>query len=131
MEERVEGRVLGAHGLLLDAAEAALAVLHGRREAVEARALRLEFMQLLRKGLSFMMNRQLALGFAGWRASWDATVADTAIGRIGVGICFDMRFPELAAVCASRGASMLVYPGAFNTVTGPLHWELLQRARRR
>ena len=57
------------------------------------------------------------------------TVADTAIGRIGVGVCFDMRFPELAAVCANRGASMLVYPGAFNTVTGPLHWELLQRAR--
>ena len=56
-------------------------------------------------------------------------VADTAIGRIGVGVRFDMRFPELAAVCANRGASMLVYPGAFNTVTGPLHWELLQRAR--
>lgn len=31
--------------------------------------------------------------------------------------------------CANRGAQILVYPGAFNTVTGPLHWELLQRAR--
>ena len=62
-------------------------------------------------------------------AGAELTVADTAVGRIGVGVCFDMRFPELAAVCASRGASMLVYPGAFNTVTGPLHWELLQRAR--
>jgi len=31
--------------------------------------------------------------------------------------------------CASRGAQILIYPGAFNTVTGPLHWELLQRAR--
>ena len=40
-----------------------------------------------------------------------------------------MRFPELAAVCANRGASMLVYPGAFATVTGPLHWGALQRAR--
>jgi omega-amidase len=56
-------------------------------------------------------------------------MVDTAVGRIGVGICFDMRFPELAMACAARGAQMLVYPGAFNTVTGPLHWELLQRAR--
>lgn len=72
--------------------------------------------------ISFRESDTLAAGA-------DLTVADTAIGRIGVGICFDMRFPELAAVCASRGASMLVYPGAFNTVTGPLHWELLQRAR--
>ena len=63
------------------------------------------------------------------RAGDALTVADTAVGRIAVGICFDMRFPELAAVCASRGASILIYPGAFNTVTGPLHWELLQRAR--
>jgi omega-amidase len=72
--------------------------------------------------ISFRESDTLAAGA-------ELTVADTAIGRIGVGICFDMRFPELAAVCASRGASMLVYPGAFNTVTGPLHWELLQRAR--
>jgi omega-amidase len=57
------------------------------------------------------------------------TVVDTAVGRLGIGICFDIRFPEVAAVCANRGASVLVYPGAFNTVTGPLHWELLQRAR--
>ena len=72
--------------------------------------------------ISFRESDTLAAGA-------ELTVADTAIGRIGVGVCFDMRFPELAAVCASRGASMLVYPGAFNTVTGPLHWELLQRAR--
>ena len=57
------------------------------------------------------------------------TVVDTAVGRIGVGICFDIRFPEMAMVCANRGAQILVYPGAFNTVTGPLHWELLARAR--
>ena len=50
------------------------------------------------------------------------TVVDTAVGRIGVGICFDIRFPELAMACANRGAQILVYPGAFNTVTGPLHW---------
>lgn len=59
----------------------------------------------------------------------DVTVVDTAVGRIGVGICFDIRFPELAMVAASRGAHMMVYPGAFNTTTGPLHWQLLQQAR--
>ena len=57
------------------------------------------------------------------------TVIDTELGRIGLGICYDIRFPELAALYAARGVQILVYPGAFNTTTGPLHWELLQRAR--
>ena len=59
------------------------------------------------------------------------TVVDTpGLGvRIGIGICYDLRFPELAALYASRGAHLLVYPGAFNMTTGPVHWELLQRAR--
>ena len=63
------------------------------------------------------------------RPGTELTVVDTAVGRVGVGICFDIRFPELAMACANRGAAIMVYPGAFNTVTGPLHWELLQRAR--
>ena len=63
------------------------------------------------------------------RPGTELTVVDTAVGRVGVGICFDVRFPELAMACANRGAAIMVYPGAFNTVTGPLHWELLQRAR--
>ena len=57
------------------------------------------------------------------------TVVDTDAGRLGIGICYDMRFPELAQIYAQRGAQLIVYPGAFNTTTGPLHWELLQRAR--
>lgn len=57
------------------------------------------------------------------------TVVDTPAGRLGVGICYDLRFPELAMLYARRGVQLIVYPGAFNTVTGPLHWELLQRAR--
>eukprot|EP00204_Picochlorum_oklahomense_P002615 CAMPEP_0118798280 /NCGR_PEP_ID=MMETSP1161-20130426/696_1 /TAXON_ID=249345 /ORGANISM="Picochlorum oklahomensis, Strain CCMP2329" /LENGTH=312 /DNA_ID=CAMNT_0006725657 /DNA_START=142 /DNA_END=1080 /DNA_ORIENTATION=- len=56
-------------------------------------------------------------------------VVDTEVGRIAVGICYDIRFPELAGLYASRGAQILIYPGAFNMTTGPLHWELLQRAR--
>lgn len=57
------------------------------------------------------------------------TVVDTPIGRLGIGICYDIRFPELAMLYAARGVQLIVYPGAFNTVTGPLHWELLQKAR--
>lgn len=50
-------------------------------------------------------------------------------GTIGVAICYDVRFPELAAVAARKGAFALVYPGAFNLTTGDLHWKLLARGR--
>ncbi|CAM9248370.1 unnamed protein product [Ectocarpus fasciculatus] len=59
----------------------------------------------------------------------DCTVVDTPWGGLGVGICYDIRFPEFATLMRQRGASILVYPGAFNMTTGPAHWELLQRAR--
>ncbi|KDR81342.1 hypothetical protein GALMADRAFT_239161 [Galerina marginata CBS 339.88] len=54
---------------------------------------------------------------------------DTAFARIGLGICYDIRFPEMAMVAARQGCHILIYPGAFNLTTGPLHWELLQRSR--
>lgn len=50
-------------------------------------------------------------------------------GRIAVGICYDVRFPEMAMIAARRGAFALVYPGAFNLTTGPLHWKLLAQGR--
>ncbi|KAI1351013.1 carbon-nitrogen hydrolase [Xylaria sp. FL0043] len=50
-------------------------------------------------------------------------------GRIAVAICYDVRFPELAMIAARRGAFALIYPGAFNTTTGPLHWRLQGQAR--
>ncbi|KAJ2799399.1 Omega-amidase nit3 [Coemansia guatemalensis] len=53
----------------------------------------------------------------------------TPWGKFGLGICYDMRFPEMAMVAARRGCVGMIYPGAFNTTTGPLHWELLLRAR--
>ncbi|OAF71230.1 hypothetical protein A3Q56_01015 [Intoshia linei] len=49
--------------------------------------------------------------------------------KIGLGICYDMRFPLLAFAYSKLDVDMLIYPGAFNMTTGPLHWELLQRAR--
>ena len=57
------------------------------------------------------------------------TVFETPFGKVGVGICYDIRFAELAAAMRAQDAKLLVYPGAFNMTTGPLHWELLQRAR--
>jgi omega-amidase len=59
----------------------------------------------------------------------DATLVKTPWGLLGVGICYDIRFPEYAMMLRQMGARMLVYPGAFNMITGPAHWELLARAR--
>ncbi|KAI0179324.1 carbon-nitrogen hydrolase [Hypoxylon sp. FL1284] len=50
-------------------------------------------------------------------------------GRVAVAICYDVRFPELATIAARRSCFALVYPGAFNTTTGPLHWRLQGQAR--
>ena len=50
-------------------------------------------------------------------------------GKIGLAICYDIRFPESAMIAARRDCFLMVYPGAFNTITGPLHWSLLGRAR--
>ncbi|XP_059610882.1 omega-amidase NIT2-like isoform X2 [Phlebotomus argentipes] len=49
--------------------------------------------------------------------------------KIGLGICYDIRFEELARLYRNDGCNFLVYPGAFNMTTGPLHWTLLGRAR--
>uniref|UniRef100_UPI00398EEE06 omega-amidase NIT2 isoform X1 n=2 Tax=Pristiophorus japonicus TaxID=55135 RepID=UPI00398EEE06 len=54
---------------------------------------------------------------------------DTPYCKTGIGICYDLRFPELAQIYTQQGCQLLVYPGAFNMTTGPAHWELLQRAR--
>ncbi len=59
----------------------------------------------------------------------DFTVVKTDFGKIGIGICYDVRFPELARIMVENGALILFYPGAFNMTTGPAHWELLFRAR--
>uniref|UniRef100_A0A4W4EE39 omega-amidase n=1 Tax=Electrophorus electricus TaxID=8005 RepID=A0A4W4EE39_ELEEL len=54
---------------------------------------------------------------------------ETPYCKVGIGICYDLRFAELAQIYAKKGCQLLIYPGAFNMTTGPAHWELLQRAR--
>ena len=62
-------------------------------------------------------------------AGKDVTVFDTEFGKMGLCICFDMRFPELARLHAMEGAQVIFVPAAFNMTTGPLHWELMFRSR--
>ena len=57
------------------------------------------------------------------------TVFDTEFGKMGVIICFDIRFPEMARMTVNDGAKVIFVPAAFNMTTGPAHWELSFRAR--
>ena len=58
-----------------------------------------------------------------------AVVADTPWGRLGMTICYDLRFPQLYRALAQAGAEILVAPAAFTKVTGEAHWHVLNRAR--
>lgn len=57
------------------------------------------------------------------------TVVSTPIGRLGMAVCYDVRFPELFRVMQSQGAEVLSLPSAFTAPTGRAHWEVLLRAR--
>jgi len=56
-------------------------------------------------------------------------LADTPLGRLGMSICFDLRFPELYRRLRLKGAEILAAPSAFTLATGRDHWELLLKAR--
>jgi deaminated glutathione amidase len=66
---------------------------------------------------------------AGYRPGGRAVVADTPFARIGLSICYDLRFPHLYRRLAQAGAHILTVPSAFSQVTGAAHWESLLRAR--
>ncbi|MEL6841329.1 MAG: carbon-nitrogen hydrolase family protein [Pseudomonadota bacterium] len=66
---------------------------------------------------------------AGYRPGGRAVVADTPFAKIGLSICYDIRFAYLYRALAQAGAEVLLIPSAFSTVTGAAHWEPLLRAR--
>ena len=64
-----------------------------------------------------------------YEAGSDIVNVDTAIGQLGITVCYDMRFPELYRELFKRGAELVTVPAAFTKVTGKAHWECLLRAR--
>ena len=76
----------------------------------------------VKDGIRFMESDTLTAGE-------DITVIDTEYGKIGVAICYDIRFPDWHMKMAKAGAKLIVLPAAFNTTTGPAHWDLSIRAR--
>src|ERR1700748_2506239 len=59
----------------------------------------------------------------------EAVLAETPWGKIGLSICYDMRFPQLYRKLAQKGAFLLTVPSAFTETTGKAHWHVLLRAR--
>ncbi len=73
-------------------------------------------------GISFMESATLSPGN-------QATLVDTKYGKFGVGICYDIRFPEYARILSLSGAKVVFMPAAFNMTSGPAHWEFNFRCR--
>src|ERR1700678_703146 len=63
------------------------------------------------------------------RPGREPVIADTPVGKLGLSVCYDMRFPELYRELVSQGAEWLAMPAAFTVPTGRAHWETLLRAR--
>ncbi|WP_127959048.1 deaminated glutathione amidase [Serratia microhaemolytica] len=64
-----------------------------------------------------------------YRHGQHLTVVDTPVGRLGMTICYDLRFPGLFQALRAQGAELISVPAAFTRVTGEAHWEVLLRAR--
>lgn len=59
----------------------------------------------------------------------EVVVADAPLGKVGMSVCYDLRFPELYRKLSQQGAVLLTVPSAFTLMTGKDHWEVLLRAR--
>ena len=64
-----------------------------------------------------------------FEAGSDTVVVDTPWGRVGLAVCYDLRFPELFRRLLDQGAELFAVPSAFTAHTGKAHWEILVRAR--
>ena len=59
----------------------------------------------------------------------EVVIAQTPFGKLGLMVCYDLRFPELSLMLRTKGANILTAPAAFTHTTGKLHWQLLLQAR--
>jgi deaminated glutathione amidase len=59
----------------------------------------------------------------------ELVVVDTPVGKLGLSVCYDIRFPELFTALSNMGAQIIAIPSAFTVKTGAAHWQLLTRAR--
>lgn len=66
---------------------------------------------------------------AAFEPGGEIVVADTPAGKLGLAVCYDLRFPELFRAMLDRGAELFAVPSAFTALTGQAHWEILVRAR--
>ena len=108
---RPDGR-LANRGFVIDA-----------RGAIRARYDKLHLFDVtLATGESWRESASYAAGEA-------ACVVDTPIGRLGLSICYDLRFPDLYRALSDAGATVLSVPAAFTRPTGAAHWHVLLRAR--
>ena len=57
------------------------------------------------------------------------TVFDSEFGKIGLCICYDFRFPEIARLMVDKGAKAIIVPASFNMTTGPAHWDIMFKSR--
>jgi deaminated glutathione amidase len=65
----------------------------------------------------------------GYRPGTRAVLAETPFAKVGMTVCYDVRFPALYRRLAQAGAEIITVPAAFNHITGAAHWEVLLRAR--
>lgn len=64
-----------------------------------------------------------------FQAGNKTAVVDTPVGKLGLAICYDIRFPQLFSELREKGAEIISLPAAFTATTGEAHWEVLLRAR--
>ncbi|KAK7171114.1 hypothetical protein R3I94_001125 [Phoxinus phoxinus] len=99
-------------------------IISGKGEVVSVyRKAHLFDVELTSKGVSL---KESAFTVAGPRL---LPPVQTPIGKVGLGVCYDLRFPELSSALQRHGAEILTFPSAFTVATGAAHWEVLLRAR--
>ncbi|NNC78311.1 MAG: carbon-nitrogen hydrolase family protein [Woeseiaceae bacterium] len=94
---------------------------HGQQQAVY-RKIHLFDVDLPDRGQSYRESNSMMPGN-------DVVIVETPVGKIGLTICYDLRFPELFRELLDRGATLFSVPAAFTAVTGKAHWHTLLRAR--